>query len=590
MGLSNQKHTPTAGAEKETAKQDDGGKTSGKDFYVFERQYSPTDSYEFDRQYSPNESYTFERQLTPNDNDFCGNEQWESTLLAEALKVSSNPAITCVRYHRKGTRRLTDDYKVSRTVLGKGVTGEVVLVSSKHDGREYALKRFQKTQLSDEQMKHLSREVQICLSVDHPGIAQVYDVYDTHNDTCLIMECCKGGELFDRLEKKRRYEEQLAADTALHMLRAVSYLHQHRIVHRDIKLENFLYESAADDAALKLIDFGFAKVWDPSTLMKARCGSIAYVSPDVLKGDGYTAQCDVWSIGVVVFMLLSGYPPFHGTDSQISAKIKKEKPNIYASRWKFVSAEAQDFVGTLLDKDPCSRPTAQTALQHPWLTNNAIQADPHIQLSCTVLLSLRTYMCSSKLRRTILQLLALELSPYQTTDLRAIFLQLDRNSKGTISLADLKEVICGMHEERSVPSSAVAEGTTMQFIAELCNVLDDNGDQQLYYTQFLAAASQTSLPLHAEALRKVFHRLDRDCSGTISACDLCQAFGEKYTVNSATILCEPEVTLDTHEEITFDALSRMFEHSDAVPGLQPQSAKCNDTFMMSGIEQSLLGL
>jgi len=540
-----------------------------------------------------------ERQITKkihmeNDGDSCldgyGSEKLEATPLVEALKMSSNPTVASARYHTEGSRKFTQDYKMVGTVLGKGMTGEVVVVQSRGDSREYALKRFQKDKLSEEEEKHLCREVQICLSIDHPGIARLHDVYDTQSEMCMIMECCRGGELFDRLEERGQYAEHDAANAALQMFRAVNYLHKRNIVHRDIKLENFLYESTAHDASLKLIDFGFAKVWDPDTLMMARCGSIAYVSPDVLTGSGYTAQCDVWSLGVVVFMLLSGYPPFHGNEAHIRAKIKGAKPNFaHTCRWKDVSKEAQDFVQTLLDKDPCSRPTAQDALKHRWLCMNTIQACPDIKLSREVLSSLRRYMRSSKVKRTTLQLLAQELLPDETTSLREMFLQMDRSNKGTISLAELKQAIRGVREHPAAPLGRLSQDTassigtpamsraTSQTIAELFDVLDANGDEQIHYSDFLAAALQTRSRLRVEAVRKVFNRLDVDRSGTISASDLYVAIGDNFDdVSADDLLRESEVTLDGRGEITFDAFLCMLERHDAVPVPQPLGIRCSE--------------
>merc|ERR1719181_1105354 len=135
------------------------------------------------------------------------------------------------------------------------------------------------------------------------------------------MECLDGGELYGRLSAMKVFPESLAAETTRQMLRAVGYLHAHNIVHRDLKLENIMYESKSPDSPVKVIDFGFAKVWDSDKLMQASCGSVAYVSPDVLRGHGYTSQCDLWSLGVIVFMLLSGYPPFHGSDDVMRTSI-----------------------------------------------------------------------------------------------------------------------------------------------------------------------------------------------------------------------------------------------------------------------------
>jgi len=531
--------------------------------------------------------------------DGYGSEKWEVPTFVGAMQLSSNPVVTSARYHTEQSRQFTDDYYIVGTSLGKGMNGHVVLVKSTSDGQEYALKRFKKHRLSEEQMLHLCREVQICLSIDHPGIARFHDVYDTKHEMRLVMECCRGGEMFDRLQDRGQYVEQDAADAAVQMFRAVNYLHKHRIVHRDIKLENFLYESSAGNAALKLIDFGLSKLWDPNTLMMARCGSLAYVSPDALMGIGYTSQCDVWSLGVVVFMLLSGYPPFHGTDDQIRAKIKGAVPNFrHTRRWQNVSRHAQDFVCRLLQKDPCMRPTAQAALQHRWLRMNRIQSHSNINMSCEVLSSLRTYMHSSKVRRTTLQLLAQELLPDETLALREMFLGMDRNDDGTVSLAELKEAIRGVRDGPSLDSNVVAHDAfssvtvptisraASQTIAELFDVLDANGDEQVYYSDFLAAASQMRSCLRIEAVRKVFNRLDVDRSGTISASDLYEAIGEQFASFSADdLLHDSEVTLDGRGEITFEAFLRMLERHDAVLVPRLLSAKHASEFSRTAPRQ-----
>jgi len=567
------------------------GQSHGRVSCQSEDEHSPKAN-KFDRQHSPAGGFC---------SDGHGSGQSDGELLAKALTTTSNPAVACARYHVETSRKLTDDYRVNGTVLGKGMNGEVVLARSKSDGREYALKRFHKQQLSEDELGHLCQEVQICLSIDHPGIARLHDVYDTKSQMCLVMECCRGGELFGRLEDRGQYAERDAADAALQMFRAVNYLHKHHVVHRDIKLENFLYESKADDAALKLIDFGFAKVWDRDTLMMARCGSIAYVSPDVLTGDGYTSQCDVWSLGVVVFMLLSGYPPFHGTDAQIRAKIKGGKPNFnQTSCWQDVSEEAQDFVRALLDKDPCRRPTAQDALQHPWLTMNTNHVCPQPKLSYDVVVSLGKYMCSSKIKRTTLQLLAQELLPDETSELRDMFLQMDTDKTGTISLSQLKEAIRGFREGSSTPrtphsgmlslgaASSVCTSQTsrdaQQAVAELFDVLDANGDEQVYYSDFLAAASKTRSHLRPEAVRKVFNRLDTDRTGILSASDLYRVVGKNFAdVSAHDLLCDFEVTLDGQGSVTFDTFFRMLECHDAVPVLQPLSATCAGAHMMDSL-------
>merc|ERR1719215_136225 len=170
-------------------------------------------------------------------------------------------------------------------------------------------------------------------------------VFETAEDVNIVMEFMAGGELYNRLASSKRYSEQLAADTTYQMLLAVAYLHANGVAHRDLKLENFLYESKDSDH-LKLIDFGFAKFWDRNKKMEQACGSVHYVAPEVL-AHAYTDQADMWSLGVIVYMLLTGSPPFHGTDDEVLKKVKACKPH-WSSRFKLLSETAQDFVKKLI--------------------------------------------------------------------------------------------------------------------------------------------------------------------------------------------------------------------------------------------------
>eukprot|EP00401_Gymnodinium_catenatum_P009775 CAMPEP_0117556844 /NCGR_PEP_ID=MMETSP0784-20121206/52019_1 /TAXON_ID=39447 /ORGANISM="" /LENGTH=287 /DNA_ID=CAMNT_0005354133 /DNA_START=120 /DNA_END=979 /DNA_ORIENTATION=- len=273
---------------------------------------------------------------------------------------------TSARYHSKG-RLVTDDYEVyPHKVLGEGCSGAVVLARGRLDGH---LKKISTKKVKDKAaLQQLASEVEIYLALDHPHIAALHDVYETDKEIMLLTEYCEGGELYAKLYIAGTYTESDAAHATREMLLSIGYLHAHSIVHRDLKLENFLYTSRSPGSPLKLIDFGFAKLWDPSTLMMATCGSIAYVSPDVLRGHGYTSKCDLWSLGVIVFMLLAGYPPFHGSDALMRGFILHGKVDwSHKRRWKHVSANAIDFVRSLLTWDPSKRLDAQQALRHRWI-------------------------------------------------------------------------------------------------------------------------------------------------------------------------------------------------------------------------------
>lgn len=460
--------------------------------------------------------------------------------LETAKGLSSNAVVTGTRYHgsSSGGRKLEDDYLVSRKVLGSGLCGDVVLANSRVDRRRYALKTIRKTRVPTERLAQLSTEVEIYLSLDHPNIARLQDVYETEGRIQLLTECCEGGELYYRLQKRGVYSDADAADAMRQMLRAVACLHSSKIVHRDLKLENFLYVTG-ESSQLKLIDFGFARIWDPSTLMMASCGSVAYVSPDVLSGKGYTNKCDMWSLGVIIWMLLTGYPPFHGDEKSIMASIKAGKPDWgHKRRWSNVSEPAVDLVKGLLASNPSERLSAREALQHPWLSG---QATPPVVLRRDLLRSLHCYLEASKFRRAVLQLMARELTLAEAQELQETFLALDPCGHGTISLDDLKRAI--RSDGRALGASPVNAGemspatparrlrrASSGALDELCGLLDPNGDERIACSDFLAAALGGCARARTRdvALRAAFSRLDADRSGAIGAEDLRATLGDTF--------------------------------------------------------------
>jgi len=518
-------------------------------------------------------------------------EDFENAIsLEKARTFSSNAAVTTARYHASPQRKLLDDYEVTRQVLGAGLCGDVVMAIGNIDRRKYAMKTFNKSKVSKSRLKLLVDEVEIYLTLDHPNIARLHDVFESDTDIFMITECCEGGELYFRLQKRGVYTNNDAADATRQMLRAVGYLHSHRIVHRDLKLENFLYESEDAAAPLKLIDFGFAKVWDPSTLMMASCGSIAYVSPDVLQGSGYTNKCDLWSLGVVVWMLLTGYPPFHGEEKEMRRKIKAcEADWNHKSRWKTVPQVAVDFIKTLLQKDPALRPDAPTALKHLWLTQPAANGVP--ELNRDALHNLQHYAAASKVRRAALQLLAQELAPDETRDLRDHFLSIDKSNEGAICLSDFKDAIRGRRGGSAAtggllelstttaasggeqsPRSPVSPCTPARrlrrapsgVIEELFDTLDGSGHERIYYSDFLAATMEVRHRLREEAVRATFHRLDADNSGAISVEDFREVLGETFEGVNVEELCR-EADPSGSGQITFDVFVRVLQGRDAVP-------------------------
>lgn len=456
-------------------------------------------------------------------------------------------AVSVSRYHKEGRRTLNDDYEVENKVLGKGWNGSVLQASCRATGRKYALKRLR---LKGRSRRALQQEVEIYLSVDHPNIAKLVDVYETSSETALVMEHCSGGELYGRLAQRVRYTESCAAEVTQQMLRAVNYLHTSLIVHRDIKLENWLYESPTEDAYLKLIDFGFAKQWDPDQPMMACCGSLSYVSPEVLGQKGYSNKCDMWSVGVVVFMLLSGALPFNGSVEFTREQIKRGEPAwVHLSRGR-ISKAARGFVSRLLNKDPERRPCASEAMKDPWITRNNQEHREVVKIAPEVLGSLRHYSGYSLVRRAALQLLAQELTAEETRDLRELFLTMDTTNKGSVSFEELRQGLAKM-------TAGQDDGARAESLGEIVQEHEASCDDCIRFSDFLAATLRVQENLREDAIQRAFHRLDADHSGTISPHDLKEAIGEDFEGVETEKLFEHgkegDLSLDDNGELGYDA-------------------------------------
>jgi calcium-dependent protein kinase len=413
------------------------------------------------------------------------------------------------------SRKLDDDYVVEKSkVVGSGYSGPVRAGVSKLTHKKVAIKSFNKKALNAKRIEFLRNEVSVYLLLDHPNVARLLDVYEDEQFVHLVMEYCAGKELYHRLVKKTRYSERDAAKATYEMLIAINYLHQHNIVHRDIKLENFLYEDGSEDATLKLIDFGFSRVWDPQSdeRLQASCGSIQYVSPEVISSSGYDSQCDLWSLGVIVYMLLSGQPPFDGFEDEVLENIRLCRYSLKGQKWKNISSKGKDFVSKLLVVDPKQRMTAAEALNHPWITE--VGSHPEVEVPRDVLENLRDFAQQNHLRRAALSMLAYTLTSDEITDLHDVFLSIDNDKEGTIQLSELLDV---MKTKLNISEEEVGN---------IFGKLDRSHQGKIEYTTFLAATVASRMRLHEDLIRHVFNQLDHDRDGKISLNDLQSVLGE----------------------------------------------------------------
>lgn len=254
--------------------------------------------------------------------------------------------------------------------LGKGAYGVVNLGTNKSTGEVRAIKQIVKQHGDEFFLSSLRREIDIIYQLSHPHIVKLYEVYEEKDQFYMVTELYNGGELFDRILSKERYTEREARDLVKIFLETIKYIHEKGVVHRDIKPENLLMRSNDNDADIILVDFGFAKRAAEITEDEEYCGTPNYMSPEIYRGRKYGCESDMWSIGVVVYILLAGYCPFYDPDQRkLQHKIKHGKYHFH-ERWDSISPEAIELIKGLICVDQNKRLTAAQALQHPWIVKS----------------------------------------------------------------------------------------------------------------------------------------------------------------------------------------------------------------------------
>lgn len=255
-----------------------------------------------------------------------------------------------------------------KEVLGKGAFSEVYRGVEKETSREFAIKVIDKKALKGKE-EALHNEISVMHKVEHPNIVKFYEMFDDKTRLYLVIEIVTGGELFDRIIAKGSYTEKDASGLILQVLHAINYLHSLDVVHRDLKPENLLYYSPADDSKIMISDFGLSKETAEVEQLGTACGTPGYVAPEVLRRKPYGKPIDCWSIGVIAYILLCGYPPFyHDNDAELFQQIMKAQYEFDSPYWDDISDSAKDFIRHLMDLDPKKRFTCVQALEHPWIS------------------------------------------------------------------------------------------------------------------------------------------------------------------------------------------------------------------------------
>ncbi|XP_064640874.1 calcium/calmodulin-dependent protein kinase type II subunit delta-like isoform X20 [Lineus longissimus] len=266
------------------------------------------------------------------------------------------------------TQKFHDLYELKEE-LGKGAFSIVKRCIKIANGQEYAAKIINTRKLSARDHQKLEREARICWLLKHPNIVRLHDSIQDEGYHYLVFDLVTGGELFEDIVAREFYSEADASHCMQQILESVNYCHQHHVVHRDLKPENLLLASKSKGAAVKLADFGLAiEVTGEQQAWFGFAGTPGYLSPEVLKKDPYGKPVDIWACGVILYILLVGYPPFWDEDQhRLYAQIKQGAYEYPSPEWDTVTSEAKNLINSMLTTHPAKRITAADALKHPWI-------------------------------------------------------------------------------------------------------------------------------------------------------------------------------------------------------------------------------
>eukprot|EP00933_Yihiella_yeosuensis_P000239 TRINITY_DN10037_c4_g1_i1.p1 TRINITY_DN10037_c4_g1~~TRINITY_DN10037_c4_g1_i1.p1 ORF type:complete len:486 (+),score=108.29 TRINITY_DN10037_c4_g1_i1:89-1546(+) len=453
---------------------------------------------------------------------------------------------------QQNDKKIDTVYQIERRQLGEGSYGQVCRGKHKDTGSIRAIKSIDKSKISDR--ARFQTEVDIQSSLDHPNIVKLYEIFVDTKRYYLVMELCTGGELFDRIVAEAEnkggegaFDEKGAATYMQQILGAMTYLHAKNFVHRDIKPENFLLQSPAADAEIKVIDFGLAKEFEVGSdqVMATRAGTPYYVAPQVLAAK-YDEKCDIWSCGVIAYILLCGYPPFYGdSDNEILKMVKKGDYKFISPDWDGISdgaGSAKDLIRQMLTLDPTKRPSAAELLSHPWITSRAAAAKGKISKDLGS--KLRRFNGQSRMKKVALTLIAQQLKDEDLEELRNCFISLDSNKDGTLTL---KEVQDGMLKSKlELPADMV----------DIMKSLDTDSSGCIDYTEFIAATLTTKQYLRKEVMWAAFRTFDKDGDGQITKAELAATLKEQGDTTFVENMIN-EVDLDGDGVISFEEFEAM---------------------------------
>ncbi|KAL9404796.1 hypothetical protein Peur_001768 [Populus x canadensis] len=431
--------------------------------------------------------------------------------------------------------------------LGRGQFGITHLCTNKVTGEQFACKTIAKRKLvNKEDVEDVRREVQIMHHLTgQPNIVELKGAYEDKHSVHLVMELCAGGELFDRIIAKGHYTERAAASLLRTIVQIIHTCHSMGVIHRDLKPENFLLLNKQENSPLKATDFGLSVFYKSGEVFKDIVGSAYYIAPEVLKRR-YGPEADVWSVGVMLFILLSGVPPFWAeSEHGIFNAILRGHIDFTSDPWPSISPQAKDLVRKMLTSDPKQRMTAIQVLGHPWIKEDG--EAPDTPLDNAVLSRLKQFKAMNNFKKVALRVIAGCLSEEEIMGLKEMFKGMDTDNSGTITLEELKQ---GLAKQGTKLSEYEAK--------QLMEAADADGNGIIDYDEFITATMHMNRMDREELLYTAFQHFDKDNSGYITTEELEQALRD-FGMHDGRDIKEiiSEVDADNDGRINYDEFVAM---------------------------------
>ena len=452
------------------------------------------------------------------------------------------------------------DYKILK-YLGEGSFAAVHQVQNKYTGSICAMKVIKKKySCSTSEEREIRNEINILRMMDHPNILKIFEFYSNEKEYSIVTELCPMGELFDQIINKGPFDEKYAAYILYQVFLAVNYCHKMHILHRDLKPENILIVDKTETGypVIKVCDFGTSKIFETGSVERKVVGSSYYIAPEVLN-KRYNEKCDIWSCGVIMYILLSQRPPFGGRDDfEIMETVKKGKYDLSSPPFDKVSNEAKDLIKKMLTMDINQRISAEEALKHPWFQiNKSKELYNQIKDKNTIkdlINNLKNYKRTSVIQEAALAYLVHHF-PHIKDVVNAckLFNQIDHSGDGKISKAELYKGISALYQSPTLEKD----------IEQIYKNLDMDNNGYIGYEEFVRGAVNKEYFVQPNVLKFAFKYFDKDNSQEITFDEIeklfAQSVSDKSKVHDTLNAIIKEVDVNSDKKINFREFSNVMK-------------------------------